>query len=123
VEMLQIMSAMGFGIAYHKAQEIVDTIVNHDEPEVLHTPCSKHASLQCIFKRNSDLQTTSAVLLDPQRATLEVQDAMFEKLEVYIKVLKAANKVPWESYQKIPKDCTYNMDKVGTDTIQSTGQK
>jgi hypothetical protein len=94
------MSAMGFGVASHEQMEKINTIVNYDEPEVSHTGCSEHV-LWRIFKRCPDLQTTSAASLDPQcvmKATVEVRDAMFAKMESYIKVLKAANKVPWESY-------------------------
>jgi hypothetical protein len=120
VELLRIMSAMGFGIARHEAAAIIDTIVNHDEPEVAHTACSEHV-LRLIFKKYPDLQTTSAASLDPLRAvkaTVEVRDAMFAKMEAYIKVLNAAHKVSWESYQLIPKNCIYNMDEVGTDTTK-----
>lgn len=120
VEMFRIMAAMGFGISSDEARAIINTIVNHDEPEVLHIECSYKVLIR-IFKKYPDLQTTMAASLDPQcavKATEEVRNAMFGKMEAYIQVLKAANKVSWESYQEIPKDCIYNMDEVGTDTTK-----
>lgn len=124
VEMLRVMSAMGFGISSHEAREIINTIVNHDEPEVSHIECSNKV-LHRIFKTYPDLQTSMAASLDPQRAvkaTEEVRNTMFGKLEAYIQILKVANKVSWESYQDIPKDCIYNMDEVGTDTTKHRGK-
>ena len=114
------MAAMGFGVSWRQACQIIDAIVNQDEPEVSQLERSEKV-MRCIFKIYPDLITTMAAPLDPQcasKATEEVQDAMFTKLDAYVQIVNTENLVPWESYKDIPKDCIYNMDEVGTDTTE-----
>ena len=63
--------------------------------------------------------------LCPQRAnkaTVDTRDAMFAKLDAFVKHLHAAGYVKWKSYGDIPKKSNYNMDEVGTDTTKHRGK-
>jgi len=63
----------------------------------------------------------AAASLDPKRArqaTEETRDAMFFKLNSYIEMLHAMQKIPWKHYSDIPSDCIYNMDELGNDTTK-----
>ena len=120
VELIRLFASMGFGIGVPQIREIIDEIVNFDEPDICRVECSEKV-LRRIMKIYPDLYATMASSLDPQRAlkaTKEVRDAMFMKLDAYIKNLHAAGKVDWESYEKIPNYCIYNMDEVGLDSTK-----
>jgi hypothetical protein len=120
VQLIRLLAGMGFGITLQEAREIIDEIVSFNEPGMSHVECSDKV-LRRIFKIYPDLQAKMAASLDPLRAlkaTTEVRDAMFTKLDAYIKNLKADNLISWGSYDDIPNDCIYNMDEVGCDTTK-----
>ena len=82
--------------------------------------CSEKV-LHAILKRNKDIKMGSAGSLDPQRAkkaTKDTRDAVFTKLDAYIRNLNTMKLVTWESYRDVPADAIYNMDEVGTDTTK-----
>jgi hypothetical protein len=63
----------------------------------------------------------AACLIDPQRAkkaNTETRDALFVKLDCYIKSLLAMGLVPWKPYSDVSKQSIHNMDEVGTDTTK-----
>ena len=60
------MAAMGFGVSWRDARQIIDKIVNQDEPEMSQVESSEEV-LRRIFKIYPDLTTTMAASLDPQR--------------------------------------------------------
>jgi len=45
-------------------------------------------------------------------------DAVFCKLDSYVKMLFAMKKIPWQMYNEIPADSIYNMDELGNDTTK-----
>jgi hypothetical protein len=75
-----------------------------------------------LLKRHRELaKLVSASLLDPQRAkqaTKETRDAVFFKLNCYVKTLYAMGLCKWESYKDVPDQDKFNMDKVGADTTK-----
>jgi len=75
-----------------------------------------------LFSHHGELiKLVKAASLDPKRAkqaSKETRDAMFAKLDSYIRLLKATGLVSWNNYQEIPPDCLYNMDELGNDTTK-----
>ena len=75
-----------------------------------------------MFACHKDLvRLVSSGSLDPQRArkaTEETRDAVFTKLDCYVKSLHAMGKVSWEGYKDVPKQNIYNMDEAATDTTK-----
>jgi hypothetical protein len=54
------------------------------------------------------------------KATKEARDAVFTKLDCYVKNLNAMGLTKdWKSFEDIPAECIYNMDEAGTDTTKS----
>ena len=56
------------------------------------------------------------------KATDDTKDAVFTRLDAYVKHLHATGFVAWKSYSNIPKACIYNMDEAGTDTTTHRGK-
>jgi len=53
-----------------------------------------------------------------QQATADIRDAVFCKLNSYVKMLFAMKKIPWQTYEEIPSHSIYNMDELGNDTTK-----
>jgi hypothetical protein len=75
-----------------------------------------------MMRRHKELvKIVQASSMDPKRAeqaTEDTRDAMFFKLDAYIKSLYEMGHVGWKSYQEIPKDNIFNIDEVGNDTTK-----
>jgi hypothetical protein len=115
---------MGYGIGRTEALALIDTIVNDNRSDILCHNTSRHV-LDCFLKKHPDLKNVAGASLCPQRAckaTAETRDAMFTKLDAFVKNMHAAGYFKWESYSDIPKHCIYNMDEVGTDTTKHRGR-
>jgi hypothetical protein len=77
------------------------------------------------LKKHPDLKNVAGASFCPQqacKATVETRDAMFTKLDAFVKNMHAAGYLKWASYGDIPKHCIYNMDEVGTDTTKHRGR-
>ena len=58
-------------------------------------------------------------MIDPKRvcqANTDVSNAMFLRLENYIKLLYRQGKIEWSSFKDIPAENVSNMDKLGVNT-------
>jgi hypothetical protein len=67
------------------------------------------------------VKVVEAGSLDPARsrkATQETRDAVFFKLDRFIKTLHETVKVPWKSFSEVPADKKFNMDEVSNDTTK-----
>ena len=51
-----------------------------------------------------------------RQADQEVRHCEFVKLKLYTHFLYSMGKIPWKTYQEIPKKYLYNMDEVATNT-------
>jgi hypothetical protein len=121
VQLMRMLGNMGHGVTKLEALDVIDEYINgrvdkRDRVEV------SEKILRGILDRNKDLvKVISAGSLDPQRAkkaNAETRDAVFTKLNSYIKNLYAMKKVPWKCYREVPNNCIFNMDEVGTDTTK-----
>lgn len=115
---------MGYGVGRAEARALIDGIVNADRPDISEYVCSKIV-LDAFLKRHPDLKNVAGASLCPQRAckaTVETRDAMFAKLDAFVRNMHASGYFKWKTYAEIPKHCIYNMDEVGTDTTKHRGK-
>ena len=111
------LSTMGLGIDEDTCLRVVNGILQQrvDEKDFLEVTrivvsriLTKHDELLCLMKGNS---------IDPKRvrqADVNVRNALFVKLESFIKLLCSQGKIPWQSFADIPAHCMSNMDEIAT---------
>ena len=111
------LSTMGLGIDEDTCLRFVNGIIQErvdkkDFLEVTRIVVSRilktNDELLCLMKGNS---------IDPKRfrqADVDVRNALFVKLENFIKLLYNQGKIPWKSVSEIPLHCMSNMDKIAT---------
>jgi hypothetical protein len=121
VNILVTLAAMGYGVTKDDCLEVINQYINLDEDQrkiigvtekVFRTMKKRHPKL---------LKIVAACSLDPARArkaTRETRDAVFAKMDAYIRNLHATKKLPWKSFKDIPAANIYNMDEVGTDSTK-----
>jgi 3-keto-L-gulonate-6-phosphate decarboxylase len=121
VQLMRILGNMGHGVTHEEALGIIDEYVHQDIDERERIECSEKV-LRSILNRNKDIKLASAGSIDPARAKKaneDTRDAVFTKMDCYVKNLYAMGLTPdWKSYKDIPNTCIYNMDEVGTDTTK-----
>jgi hypothetical protein len=121
VQLMRMMGNMGHGVTKLEALEVIDDYINHRVDKRERVEVSDKI-LRGLLNRHRDLvKVISAGSLDPQRArkaNAETRDAVFTKLDCYIKNLYAMGKVTWRSYKEVPNDVIFNMDEVGSDTTK-----
>jgi hypothetical protein len=96
-EFIRLLSVMGHGIGRTEALGLIDAIVNADRPDILCHATSSHV-LDCFLKKHPDLKNVAGASLCPQRAckaTVETRDAMFTKLDAFVKNMHAAGYLKW----------------------------
>ena len=123
-QLIRVLGSMGHGLGRKEILNLIDELIFFDEPDISHFDCSRHV-LDRFLAKHPDLKNVVGASLCPQRAskaTADTRDAMFTKLDAFVKNLHAAGYVKWKSYPDIPKDCIYNMDEVGTDTTKHRGK-
>jgi hypothetical protein len=85
---------------------MIDEYIHIEEDERKREECSKKV-LRGLFERYTDLvKIVDACSLDPQRArkaNAETRDAVFVKLDCYIKSLYAMELIPWKSFGEVSK--------------------
>jgi hypothetical protein len=121
VQIARLMGSCGAGIGRDELLDIINTYIHHHADSRMIEPASMGLVDQ-ILKRHSDLtKLVSASSMDPQRAkqaTKETRDAVFFKLDGYIKTLNAMGHCEWESFKDVPDGDKLNMDEVGADTTK-----
>ena len=121
VQIARLMGSCGAGIGRDELLDIVNTYIHHHEDGRMFEPATMRLVDQ-MLKRHSDLaKLVSASSMDPQRAkqaTIETRDAVFFKLDGYIKTLNAMGHCEWESFKDVPDGDKLNMDEVGADTTK-----
>jgi len=121
VRLCTILGAMGYGITRDDLHSFADSLVNENVDECEQVPISRHVTEGLLLRHKELVKVVAAASLDPKRArqaTAETRDAMFCKLNSYIKLLSATGEIPWKKYEDIPSNVIYNMDEVGNDTTK-----
>jgi hypothetical protein len=121
VQMARLMGACGAGISRDELLDIVNTYIHHHaDPRMIEK--ASMGLVDQILKRHSVLaKLVSASSMDPQRAkqaTTETRDAVFFKLDGYIKTLNVMGHCEWKSFADVPDGDKLNMDEVGADTTK-----
>ncbi len=121
VHLCRLLGSMGYGITRDELHEIINDVTNCNCDERERVDVSDKV-IRGLFSRHDELlKVVQAASLDPKcvrQATKETRDAMFAKLDSYIKNLHAIGLVPWQNYQEIPPHCLYNMDELGNNTTK-----
>jgi hypothetical protein len=109
------------GVTKQEAMNMIDDIVNDSVDRRHQAECSEKV-FRNMLKRHPDLvKIISAGSMDPARArkaNRSTRDAVFYKLDAYIRNLHRMGKVPWRNYKDIPCESIYNMDEASTDTTK-----
>ena len=97
-------------------------ISSREELEDMTDAADVQVGSKCVsafFKENkSHLKQRAASGIDPQRAkkaTEEVREAMFEKLDALVKLLHKMDKCPYPDAASLPAECWANMDEFSAD--------
>jgi hypothetical protein len=121
VQIAKLLGMMGEGITRLDIHRMILEVLNIDEDERTRYECTEKV-LDRLLKRNKELvKLVSAGSLDPARAkkaNKQTRDAMFKKLDAYIRNLYAMKRIPWKRAKEVPRQVIYNMDEVGTDTTK-----
>jgi hypothetical protein len=121
VQIARLMGSCGAGVGRDEVLDMVNTYIHHHADARMIQPATMNLVEQ-LLKRHSELaKLVSASSLDPQRAkqaTRETRDAVFFKLDCYVKTLHAMGLCEWESYKDVPDEDKLNMDEVGADTTK-----
>jgi hypothetical protein len=121
VQIAKLLGMMGEGITRLDIHRMILEVLNLNEDERTSYKCSEKV-VDRLLKNNRELvKLVSAGSLDPARAKKaneQTRDAMFKKLDAYIRNLYAMKRIPWKRAKKLPRQVIYNMDEVGTDTTK-----
>jgi hypothetical protein len=121
LQIIRALAAFAKGVTKREAMAMIDDIVNENVDRRHQVQCSEKV-LRNMMKRHPDLvKIISAGSLDPARArkaTRATRDAVFYKLNAYIRNLNRMGKVPWKSFKDVPCEAIYNMDEASTDTTK-----
>jgi hypothetical protein len=121
VQIAKLLGMMGEGLTRLDIHRMILEVLNINEDERTRYECSEKV-VDRLLKNNKELvKLVSAGLLVPARAkkaNKHTQDAMFKKLDAYIRNLYAMKRIPWKCAKRVPRQVIYNMDKVGTDTTK-----
>ena len=121
VRMCTVLGAMGYRLTRDDMHRLADQVVNKNVDPREHVPISKHVTEGLLMQHSNLVKIVAAASLDPKRArqaTEETRNAMFSKLNSYIKLLHALGDIPWSKYSDIPAESIYNMDEMGNDTTK-----
>jgi hypothetical protein len=121
VQIAKLLGMMGEGITRLDIHRMILEVLNIDEDERTRYECSEKVVDRLLKKHKELVKLVSAGSLDPARAkkaNTQTRDAMFKKLDSYIRNLYAMKRIPWKRAKKVPRNVIYNMDEVGTDTTK-----
>ena len=117
VSTCQELSIMGLGIDEDTCLSVVNSILKQriDEKDFVEVT---RGVIRRIIKSRKDLLTLmKGNSIDPKRARqakVDVRDALFVKIDNFIKMLHSQGKVPWKSFADVPAHCINNMDEIAT---------
>ena len=117
-QMVWVLAKGGQGVAREEVLAMIDDYVHIEEDEGAKIECSEKVLCGFLSWQSDLIKLIAAGSLDPVRskkATAETRDAVFCKLDGFLKTLHAMGLVEWESFTDVPSNKLYNMDEVGTD--------
>jgi len=121
VQFCTVLGNMGYGLTRDDLHSFADSIVNENVDKREHVSISKHVTEGILTQHKDLIKIVAAASLDTKRAkqaTADTRDAVFCKLNSYVKMLFAMKKIPWQMYDEIPANSIYNMDELGNDTTK-----
>ena len=110
---------MGLGIDQETTLAVVNGILVCRIGKKEFTPVTMKIVLRLIKKHSTLLNLLKGNAIDPARvrqATEDLCNAMYTKLDNYIKILHAEGRVPWKCFEDVPPLNMSNMDEVATNT-------
>ena len=111
------LSTMGIGIDEETCLLVVNSVLSERIESKYFKPVTRGV-VSRLIKENSDLlKLTKGNSIDPKRvrqADADVRNALFVKLDNFVRLLHSQGKVPWKSFAEVPGDCMANMDKIAT---------
>ena len=117
VHTAKIMAGLGMGLEKSSCLKMINTVIKSRVEDKDFIPVTMTVLDNLLKKNSTILGLISGNTIDPARvrqADENVRDTEFIKLENYISLLFAMNKVPWCIYAEIPKENLYNIDEVAT---------
>ena len=117
VETCRFLSRCGMGVDRDTCLDLVNEILKTRVEIKEFQDVTRGVVNRLIAKNNDLLDLFSGNSIDASRvrqANVDVRDAMFVKLDNYIKFLYAAGKVTWKCWAEVPPWAMSNMDEVAT---------
>ena len=117
VETCRFLSVCGMGIDRNTCLDLVNEVLKARIDAKDFEPVTRGVVTRLILRNKDLLGLFSGNALDPARVrqeNVDVKDAMFVRLDNYIKYLHACGKVPWKCWAEVPSDDMSNMDEVAT---------
>jgi hypothetical protein len=121
VQMCRVLSMCGRGVTKDELLNITNEYIHHHEDARLIQDATRKITRGLMGRHKELVKIVQASSMDPKRAEQAIEDtrdAMFFKLDSYIKSLYEMGHVSWKSYKEIPKENLFNMDVVGNDTTK-----
>jgi hypothetical protein len=121
IQMCRVLSMCGRGVTKDGLLNITNEYIHHHEHARLNQNATRKITRGLMGRHKELVKIVQASSMDPKRAkqaTEDTRDAMFFKLDSYIKSLYEIGHVSWKSYKEIPKENLFNMDEVGNDTAK-----
>ena len=119
VSMCRELSVMGLGIDEDTCLEVTNSILCERIAEKDFVPVTRGVVKQIIEKNKDLLTLMKDNSIDPKRVRQDdeaVMQALFVKVDCYVKILNNQGKVLWRSTSDVPPDCISNMDEIVTNT-------
>ena len=114
VETCTFMACIGMGIDSETMLDAVNLIIKKRIEDRDFVPVTRGV-VDRIVASNKALRKLRGNSIDPKRvrqATTDVRNAMFVRLESFIKLLYSQGKVKWPSFKDIPAENVSNMDEL-----------
>jgi hypothetical protein len=121
VQLARLMGSCGAGVGRDELLDVINSYIHHQEDSRMIEPATMKMVDQMLKRHKELTKLVSASSMDPQRArqaTKETRDAVFFKLDSYIKTLHSMGLCDWKSYKDVPDEDKFNMDEVGADTTK-----
>jgi hypothetical protein len=121
LQIVRGLAACAKGITKQEAMAMIDDLISEKVDRRHQAECSEKVFRRMLEKHPDLVKIISAGSLDPARArkaTRATRDAVFYKLDCYVRNLHTLGKVPWKRYKDVPCERIYNMDEASTDTTK-----
>ena len=117
VKTCQMLSNMGIGLDQDTALDVINNILQVRIEDKHFKQATRGVVRRLVAENSTLLNLLKGNALDPARvrqATEDVRNAMFVRLDNYVKILHDSGKVPWKSWDEVSCRDMSNMDEVAT---------